>query len=199
VIRTFADETTRDIWNGVNSKAARRIPRELWPNVRRKLDQIDAVTRLDDLKVPPGNRLHALGADLRGFHAVRVNDQYRIVFRFEGGDAFDVLCTDYHWGIAMLPTHRPPTHPGEMLLKEFLEPLGVSQAEAATRMSIPFQRLNGIVKGRRAVSADTALLLDALTGWDAQIWLTLQAKWDLWHALKARGRRPKVRPLRKTA
>jgi proteic killer suppression protein len=54
------------------------------------------VTRLDDLKVPPGNRLHALGADLRGFHAVRVNDQYRIVFRFEGGDAFDVLCTDYH-------------------------------------------------------------------------------------------------------
>ena len=56
----------------------------------------------------------------------------------------------------MLPTHRPPTHPGEMLLKEFLEPLGVSQAEAATRMSIPFQRLNGIVKGRRAVSADAA-------------------------------------------
>ena len=71
--------------------------------------------------------------------------------------------------------------------------------EAANRMRIPFQRLNGIVKGRRAVSADTALLLDALTGWDAQIWLTLQAKWDLWHALKARGRRPKVRPLRKTA
>jgi len=87
----------------------------------------------------------------------------------------------------MLPTHRPPTHPGEMLLKEFLEPLGVSQAEAATRMSIPFQRLNGIVKGRRAVSADTALLLDALTGWDAQIWLTLQAKWDLWPHGSAKG------------
>ena len=96
MIRTFADETTRDIWNGVNSKTARRIPRELWPNVRRKLDQIDTVTRLDNLKVPPGNRLHALGTDLRGLHAVRVNDQYRIVFRFEGGDAFDVQCTDYH-------------------------------------------------------------------------------------------------------
>ena len=50
-----------------------------------------------------------------------------------------------------------------------------------------------------AVSADTALLLEALTGWDAQIWLTLQAKWDLWHAMRARGNRPKVRPLRKTA
>jgi len=58
----------------------------------------------------------------------------------------------------------------------------VSQVDAANRMNIPFQRLNGIVKGRRSVSADTALLLEALTRWDAQIWLTLQAKWDLWHA-----------------
>jgi addiction module HigA family antidote len=61
-----------------------------------------------------------------------------------------------------------------MLLKEFLEPLEVSQVDAASRMNIPFQRLNAIVKGRRSVSADTALLLEALTGWDAQIWLTLQ-------------------------
>src|SRR2546426_12725480 len=99
----------------------------------------------------------------------------------------------------MLPMRRPPTHPGEMLLKEFLEPLGVTQIEAARRMRVPFQRLNAIVKGRRGVSADTALLLEALTGWNAQIWLTLQAKWDLWHALKARGHRPRVRPLRKTA
>jgi toxin HigB-1 len=96
VIRTLADDTTRDIWNGVNSKAARRIPRVLWPTVRRKLDQIDAVTRLDDLKVPPGNRLRPLTGDLRGWHAVRVNNQYRIVFRFEGADAFEVRCTDYH-------------------------------------------------------------------------------------------------------
>ena len=66
----------------------------------------------------------------------------------------------------MLPNHRPPTHAGEMLLKEFLEPLEVSQVEAATRMNIPFQRLNAIVKGRRSVSADTALLLEALPGWD---------------------------------
>ena len=86
-----------------------------------------------------------------------------------------------------IPTHGPPTHPGEMLLREFLEPLGVSQVEAAERMRIPFQRLNGIIRGRRAVSADTALLLEALTRWDAQIWLTLQAKWDLWHARQARG------------
>ena len=96
MIRTLADYTTRDIWHGLNTKAARRVPRELWPIVRRKLDQIDAVTRLDDLKVPPGNHLHQLAGDLRGYYAVRVNDQYRIVFRFEGADAFEVRCTDYH-------------------------------------------------------------------------------------------------------
>jgi proteic killer suppression protein len=54
------------------------------------------VTQLDDLRVPPGNRLHALSGDLTRRHAIRVNDQYRIVFRFEGHDAHDVRCTDYH-------------------------------------------------------------------------------------------------------
>ena len=96
MIRTLADDTTRDIWNGVNSKAARRIPRALWPIVRRKLDQLDSVTRLDDLRIPPGTRLHALRGDLAGFHAIRVNDQYRVIFRFDGEHAVDVRCADYH-------------------------------------------------------------------------------------------------------
>ena len=96
MIRTLADDTTRDIWNGVNSKAARRSPRALWPIVRRKLDQLDSVTRLDDLRIPPGNRLHALTGDLAGFHAIRVNDQYRVIFRFDGEHAVDVRCADYH-------------------------------------------------------------------------------------------------------
>jgi proteic killer suppression protein len=96
MIRTIADDTTRNIWNGVNSKAARRVPRELWPVIRRKLDQIDAVTELAELRVPPGNRLHALSGELGGYHAIRVNDQYRIIFRFAGHDAHDVRCTDYH-------------------------------------------------------------------------------------------------------
>jgi toxin HigB-1 len=96
MIRTLADDTTRDVWNGVNSKAARRIPKALWSVVRRKLDQIDSVTNLDDLRVAPGNRLHALADDRVGYHAIRVNDQYRIVFRFEHQDALDVRCTDYH-------------------------------------------------------------------------------------------------------
>jgi proteic killer suppression protein len=96
MIRSFGDETTRDIWNGVNSKAARKVPRSVWPIVVRKLDQIDTVMKLGDLRVPPGNRLHALGDDLAGLHAIRVNDQFRIIFRFEGEHAFDVRCADYH-------------------------------------------------------------------------------------------------------
>lgn len=94
----------------------------------------------------------------------------------------------------MLPKHRPPTHPGEMLLKEFLEPLDVSQVEAARRMGVPFQRLNAIIRGRRAVSAETAILLERLTRMDAEFWLSLQVKWDLWHAAR-RGRLPRVKPL----
>lgn len=96
MIRSFTDDATEDIWNGVNSKAARQIPKPLWSVIRRKLDQIDSVSKLDDLKVPPGNRLHALVGNRSGQHAIRVNDQYRIVFRFDGQDAYDVCCTDYH-------------------------------------------------------------------------------------------------------
>lgn len=99
----------------------------------------------------------------------------------------------------MLPKHRPPTHPGEMLLREFLEPAGVTQAEAAKRIGVPFQRLNAIVRGRRAVSADTAIRLEALTRMDASFWLRLQSDWDLWHALRGRRGRLHVKPLSATA
>ncbi len=99
----------------------------------------------------------------------------------------------------MLPKYRPPTHPGEMLLKEFLEPAGVTQAEAAKRMGVSFQRLNAIVRGRRAVSADTAIRLAALTRMEAAFWLRLQGDWDLWHALRARRGSLRIKPLAASA
>ena len=99
----------------------------------------------------------------------------------------------------MLPKRRPPTHPGEMLLKEFLEPAGVTQAEAAQRIAGAFQRLYPIVRGRRAVSADTAIRLEALTRVEAGFWLRLQGDWDLWHALRARRRPLRVKPLAASA
>lgn len=96
----------------------------------------------------------------------------------------------------MLPKHRAPTHPGEMLLKEFLEPAHVTQVKAAKRMGIPFQRLNSIIRGRRGVSASTALLLEAFTRMDASFWMGLQADYDLWRAQQDRGETPKIKPLK---
>lgn len=96
VIRSFADHTTRDLFDGTDSRAARRIPKVLWPVVRRKLDLLDSVTRVDALRVPPGNRLEALKGDRAGLFSIRVNDQYRIVFRFEGEHCYDARCEDYH-------------------------------------------------------------------------------------------------------
>lgn len=84
-----------------------------------------------------------------------------------------------------LPTHRPPTHPGEMLLEEFLKPLGITQSAFAVRLGVSFPRLNEIIRGRRSVTPDTALRLARVTGMGADFWLGLQQDWDLWHALRS--------------
>jgi len=81
-----------------------------------------------------------------------------------------------------LPTERPPTHPGEILLEEFLRPLGISQVAFARQLGVSFPRLNGVIRGRRGVTADTALRLEQVTGTSAAFWLGRQQDWDLWHA-----------------
>ncbi len=96
MIRSFADTATADLFNGVASKAARRMPKALWPVVRRKLDMLNAARDVNDLRQPPGNRLEALKGDRRGQFSIRVNDQFRITFGFLGGYAIDVRCEDYH-------------------------------------------------------------------------------------------------------
>jgi len=88
--------------------------------------------------------------------------------------------------VRKLPTHQPPTHPGEMLLEEFLKPLNISQSAFAVRLGVSFPRLNEIIRGRRAVTPDTALRLARVTGMSADFWLGLQQDWDLWHALRSR-------------
>jgi proteic killer suppression protein len=96
VIGAFADAATEDIWNGHETKAARTIPKAIWPVVRRKLDLLNRVTRLDALRVPPGNEFKALkGADA-GVYQIRVNIQYRIRFTFREERFYDVSCKDFH-------------------------------------------------------------------------------------------------------
>ena len=85
-----------------------------------------------------------------------------------------------------LPKNRAPTHPGEMLLEEFLKPMGITQSDFATRLGVSFPRLNEIIKGRRGVTPDTALRLAKVLGMSADFWLGLQLDWDLWNAMQSK-------------
>jgi toxin HigB-1 len=97
MIRRFADSGTEDIFNGKNSRQARRAcPKSLWSIAARKPDQVDSAGNLDDLKVPPGNRLESLKGDRKGQFSVRINQQYRICFAWEDDAPTDVEIVDYH-------------------------------------------------------------------------------------------------------
>ena len=96
MIQSFTDETAADLFRERNTRAARCIPRVLWRGVQRQLRVIDAAGRLDDLAVPAGNRLELLKGDQAGRHSIRVNEQYRVTFRWENGHAYEVRVEDYH-------------------------------------------------------------------------------------------------------
>ncbi len=104
--------------------------------------------------------------------------------------------------MSALPTHRPPTHPGEMLLEEFLKPLEITQRDVADAIGVPYQRVNELVNGKRGITPDTALRLSKYLGTSAELWIGLQADVDLWEArrksMKA-GYLRKIRPLKRVA
>jgi proteic killer suppression protein len=97
MIVSFKDRATEDIFDSKNSKAARKLcPPNLWSTARRKLDQLNAVTFLEELTIPPGNRLEALKGDRKGQHSIRINQQYRICFTWTQQGASEVEIVDYH-------------------------------------------------------------------------------------------------------
>ena len=97
MIQSFKDAGTEDIFNGENTKEARKgCPNSLWKIAARKLDQIDSVTTLQELKVPPGNMLEALSGDRKGQHSIRINDQFRICFIWTVSGPDQVEIVDYH-------------------------------------------------------------------------------------------------------
>ena len=97
MIASFANEATEDIFDGRSTRRARGIcPPKLWAVARRKLTQINRVTELQELAIPPGNRLEKLHGDREGQYSIRINEQYRVCFRWEDGDAHNVEITDYH-------------------------------------------------------------------------------------------------------
>lgn len=97
MILSFANNGTEDVFNGVESRRARRTcPVELFAVARRKLDQLNAARVIDDLRAPPANRLEALRGDRRGQHSIRINDQYRICFVWSAAGPSSVEIVDYH-------------------------------------------------------------------------------------------------------
>lgn len=96
MIASFADGATEALFHGARGKAVKRIPPEITAVAVRKLDMLNSARELRDLLRPPGNRLEALRGDLRGYHSIRINDQWRLVFRWESGEAHEVRIADYH-------------------------------------------------------------------------------------------------------
>ena len=96
----------------------------------------------------------------------------------------------------MLPENRAPTHPGEMLLEEFLKPYGITQKTLADHLDWPYARLNEIINGHRGISAESALAFADVFQMEASFWLNLQYTWNLWHASRHHKKR---KPLKKVA
>lgn len=93
MIKSFGDKETEKIWNGLYS---RKFPRDIQPLARRKLRMINNAQDIDDLRIPPGNKLEKLKGKLKDFWSIRINKQWRVIFKWIGNDAYEVRITDYH-------------------------------------------------------------------------------------------------------
>ncbi len=96
MIKSFSSKTVEDIFNGVNSRYSRSLPKELHEKAYRLLDQINAITLVETLKIPPSNHLEKLGGKLKAFWSIRINKQWRIIFKWNNGNAKEVNIVDYH-------------------------------------------------------------------------------------------------------
>jgi addiction module HigA family antidote len=139
---------------------------------------LDAAEELQDLTVPPGNRLEKLRGDRSGQHSVRINQQWRICFRWTAAGPEDVTIVDYHWGETMTKKSMNPIHPGEILKEEFLLPLGISQNALARAIGVSPRRVNEIVLGKRRITADTALRFSRFFSMSEGFWMNLQDRYD---------------------
>ena len=96
MIVSFGDKVTEALYHGLENKGVRRLPPDILKKARNKLEMLNAAKELMDLQSPPGNRLEALKGDLGGYFSVRVNDQWRLIFRWQDGNIYDLKLTDYH-------------------------------------------------------------------------------------------------------
>ena len=148
----------------------------------------EILTVLDDAATPqalnlPGYRLDPLKGDLQGFWSVTVRANWRIVFRFEGADAFDVELTDYHQGERDMPM-KNPAHPGRIVRSACLEPLGLSVTAGAKVLGVTRQTLSNVVNGKSGISPEMSIRLSKAFGSTPETWLRMQVAYDLAAARK---------------
>jgi addiction module HigA family antidote len=158
---------------------------------KRKLEAVNAASRLDDLTIPPSNRLEKVKGDLKEFDSIRINDQWRVIFKWISGEPYEVRIVDYHGGeAAMAQNEFRPVTPGEMLKDEFLAEYGLSQNRLAKAIGISPNRIAEIVNNRRRITADTALrlIISLYFGNSPEFWMNLQTHYDL--KLARRNLRP---------
>jgi antitoxin HigA-1 len=172
MIQSFADPETELIWSG---RRSRKLPSDIQAVALRKLRLLNQARVLGDLRVPPGNRLEALRADRSGH--IRSGSTTNGAFVLFG------LREDRHLSKSSTITTRgnllPNPHPGEILLEEFLKPMGLSQNALARAVHVPPRRINEIVLGKRDVTADTDLRLARYFGLSEGFFLGLQTDYDL--------------------
>ncbi len=170
MILGFGEPEAELIWTGIRS---RRRPYDIQATALRKLRMLNQAVVLNDLRIPPGNRLEALKGNWQGWHSIRINSQWRIYFVWKERGPGDVKIVDYHADLL------PNPHPGDILIEDFLKPMGISQNALARAVHVPPRRINEIVLGKRAVSADTDLRLARFFGMSDGFFLGLQADFDM--------------------
>ena len=197
---SFRDEWLRAFF--VEDMRSRNIPSDLESRLFRKLQMIDDATTDQDLRVPPSNHFEKLRGNLAGFHSIRVNKQWRLIFRWDGsrGEADRRLSRRPQLQVrrTMLTTKRKPATVGEILIEEFMQPMGLTQAALAEAMGVQRKHVNELCNDRRNVTAATALILARVFGNSPDFWLNVQRRSDLWEAMnrpRERERIERARPL----
>jgi addiction module HigA family antidote len=161
MIRSFKCPNTEALSIGIRIKRFANIA----TIARRKLRQLEIAGNLEDLRIPPGNRLKGLKGNRAGQYSIRINGQWRVCFRWTEA------------GAEVMRKLKPIT-PGEILLEEFLKPMGLSQYRLAKEIGVPAQRISEVVAGKRSITADTDLRLCKFFGLSNGYWLRAQAAHD---------------------
>jgi antitoxin HigA-1 len=174
VIRSFRGKDAEAIWQ---RRYVKRISPELCRLAYNKLTLIDAAGTINDVRVPPGNRLEKLSGDRAGQCSMRVNTN--------GESASPGAPAERPTSSSSTTTRKgrtmadfSPTHPGEILMTEFLEPMGITQYRIAKAIDVPARRINEIVHGKRAITADTALRLSRALGLSDMFFINMQARYE---------------------